>query len=493
MEDWKRKLEEDFGYKSENRVLSFDWDKVSKMKYFDSLESVPLSPEWHKEGNALEHTKNVCGVMSQILSKKYAAFPQYEIPMMLVALFHDVGKVECPIVDGKCKSGGHAVKSESIFREMFFGMPFRMRELICYLIRLHDIRYEQLHMQNERAARLARQIRHDSLTGRFGSEYSIENMLEIISVADSKGSVNDKNYDALEDISEFFSFANYNTKPDAYILCGLPGSGKSTYIRYVGAENETVSLEETARERHVWKEGSPLDATDEFCSMLAVERDFQRRCLLGENVYVDAYNLKHRDRERFVRYARQCGYKTHILYFERGIDDMRSCRRGDEWNSAFTAKLRTLDIPKEDEADEVVFMNELCGECSALWMDGDDGKSFKDPYGIPNVNFTEIDTEDDRWNYFRLQREAQGFDDSETWGLDHTIALFVLPRLKRFKEIETTAFPPQDNEGWEEWNAILEKMIEGFECYSNDREHDDNSKVKEAWKLLGEHFYKLWW
>ena len=37
--------------------------------------------------------------------------------------------------------------------------------------------------------------------------------------------------------------------------------------------------------------------------------------------------------------------------------------------------------------------------------------------------------------WFFWQRITRGFNDSETWNLDYTIAKLVLPRLKRFKEL----------------------------------------------------------
>ena len=36
---------------------------------------------------------------------------------------------------------------------------------------------------------------------------------------------------------------------------------------------------------------------------------------------------------------------------------------------------------------------------------------------------------------FWWQRGTRGWDDSETWGLDGTLARFILPRLQRFKEV----------------------------------------------------------
>ena len=52
-----------------------------------------------------------------------------------------------------------------------------------------------------------------------------------------------------------------------------------------------------------------------------------------------------------------------------------------------------------------------------------------------------------------IQRRKRGFDDRELWGLDHTIAKFIYPRIKAFRETQriscATCFFPEDTE-WDE-------------------------------------------
>ena len=103
----------------------------------------------------------------------------------------------------------------------------------------------------------------------------------------------------------------------------------------------------------------------------------------------------------------------------------------------------------------------------------------KDPYGIPNVNFTLIDRDDERWKKYQQQRLERGFDDSELWSLDGTITSFILPRLKRFKEI-TCGYPSDISE--KEWNNKLEKMITAFEYLENeDLGLDDTKSGIDRW------------
>lgn len=94
------------------------------------------------------------------------------------------------------------------------------------------------------------------------------------------------------------------------------------------------------------------------------------------------------------------------------------------------------------------------------------------------------------------QRITQGFDDSVTWSLDIHLAGLILPRLKRFKELNTHAYP--NGLTPEQWSEILDKMIYGFEfTVSDDKmfgkfDEEEYDKAKEGLRLFGEYFHALW-
>ena len=114
--------------------------------------------------------------------------------------------------------------------------------------------------------------------------------------------------------------------------------------------------------------------------------------------------------------------------------------------------------------------------------------------GIPNIQFSLTDKDDKREEKFAKQRIERGFDDSETWSIRDTIAKFIVPRLKRFREI-TIAYPGGMTE--DEWNIILDKMIRAFELVDDsyyDVWTDEQFKeYEEGMTLFKEHFLALWW
>lgn len=120
--------------------------------------------------------------------------------------------------------------------------------------------------------------------------------------------------------------------------------------------------------------------------------------------------------------------------------------------------------------------------------------------GVPNINFS-LNYDSTREDEYAKQRIERGFDNSETWSLNTTIASFVWPRLKRFKEV-ANGFPNCFG-SMDEWYDVLDKMISAFEKYASyddvtmDMEMDEINKleaeIQEGIDLFAKYFFKLWW
>lgn len=132
-----------------------------------------------------------------------------------------------------------------------------------------------------------------------------------------------------------------------------------------------------------------------------------------------------------------------------------------------------------------------------------------DAYGIDNVNFSLCKPTDPCWEEYKLQRMERGFDDSECWNLDMTIIKFMLPRIKRLKEI-SCGFPAR-LKSEDEWDDILNKIVlalqlvldtdgecltyfeDNIKYYNYDAEHmlkakENHERFNEGWKLFYEWF-----
>jgi hypothetical protein len=106
--------------------------------------------------------------------------------------------------------------------------------------------------------------------------------------------------------------------------------------------------------------------------------------------------------------------------------------------------------------------------------------------------------EPEKLQRYKNQRDERGFDDTETWHLDKTVALFLLPRLKRYIQVNN-GFPSGMTE--ESFNEKLNYIIKSFEEYYQDEntevslelEKERLSNAKKAVAILGEIWFDLWW
>jgi hypothetical protein len=126
------------------------------------------------------------------------------------------------------------------------------------------------------------------------------------------------------------------------------------------------------------------------------------------------------------------------------------------------------------------------------------------PEGLKNINFSvaeEIYGKDPTsLEKYKQQRFENGFDDTETWHIDRTLALFIIPRLKRFIEVNN-GIP--NGETVESYNEKLNFIISAFEnYYATDRYYQSTDSaereqladdVRKAVGLLSNLWFELWW
>lgn len=102
-----------------------------------------------------------------------------------------------------------------------------------------------------------------------------------------------------------------------------------------------------------------------------------------------------------------------------------------------------------------------------------------------------------KWAY---QRVVRGWDDSEVWSLDWSISEKMVPMLKELKE-NHCGTPAQLTE--EEWDTILQQMIDGFQAKLDKDDIAPSGTYLEEWNRLDEiqkkglqlfikHFDSLW-
>lgn len=91
------------------------------------------------------------------------------------------------------------------------------------------------------------------------------------------------------------------------------------------------------------------------------------------------------------------------------------------------------------------------------------------------------------------QRRTRGWDDSDIWSLDVTIAKFITPRLKLYRQ--TYMGHPCELTS-EEWATALDKMIAAFEYTADEEAFFGSPKLseqhEEGLRLFAQYFHGLW-
>lgn len=95
---------------------------------------------------------------------------------------------------------------------------------------------------------------------------------------------------------------------------------------------------------------------------------------------------------------------------------------------------------------------------------------------------------------YLIQKIIRGWDDSDTWNLDVTVSKFMLPRLKRYRELGINTIP-SDKLTIEDWNRILDEIEWFLEVHANFScpwDEEGMKRYKKAGKYFGKYFGALW-
>lgn len=103
----------------------------------------------------------------------------------------------------------------------------------------------------------------------------------------------------------------------------------------------------------------------------------------------------------------------------------------------------------------------------------------------------ELPEDDSRHVVYSQQRKSRGFDDTELWSLDISMAEFILPRLKAYRDLmkQRTIFAIEDE---------VNDMIAAFEIICTDNfkarfeDEPEFEVVRRGLKAFSEYYLALW-
>lgn len=358
------------------------WEFVDKLPEIRRMESTQQNPKWHSEGNVLIHTKMVITALYEI--DMFHKLPLYEQKIILVAaLFHDIGKPITTKLDeeGNWTSPNHAKVGERVTRELLWDENYDIREKVCHLVHLH---------MKPKFIDVSKQPIKDVIT--YSLLIPIE-WLYILSMADTMGQipqedgVKEESLQRVEYLKEYAIEANVwencilmtpqtrmkylncddvypcqiydNTEFILHIMCGLPGSGKDTFIKNkntieknsVFSNIPIISLDDIRKELKI-KEGKGSKKEESKVMELAKERakEYARN---KQSFIWNATSLHKLHRDSLINLLKPYNPYINIMVIESPLDVCRKRREKEIPKEVFQKMIYSFEYPTILECHEL--------------------------------------------------------------------------------------------------------------------------------------------
>lgn len=355
-----------------------DWPAIdAALPWIATMRDVPQDPIHHAEGDVWIHTHMVCAALVELEAWR-ALDPDARTSLFLAALLHDVGKPECTVVepDGRVRSPGHSPTGAMIARRILWahGWPASRREPITALIRFHQVPYHLADHRDPRsvAIRLTQTANARDLAllceadvrGRTSGQLAqqLDNIALFREYCDELGCL-DRPYAFASDHARAMYFHRRDRDPTwaafddtrlrVTLMSGLPGAGKSTWVRTHAGGEPVVSLDRIRDELDV-------DPEDGQGPVVARARERAREHLrAGESFVWDATNLSRSLRTSLLSLFYDYGARVRIVHVEAPATELRARNRGRDRKvpeNVIDRLLLRWEIPEPTEAHEVIWV-----------------------------------------------------------------------------------------------------------------------------------------
>ncbi len=350
------------------------------------LKDTPQDLHHHGEGDVWTHTKMVC---NSLVSQSYYvnATEDEKFVMFYAALLHDIGKPACTKnEDGKITSVGHSRRGAIDARILLWKkeVPLNLREQIVNIISCHQVPFFAFKQkQKEGSTRIGRTPEY--LAHELSWQMPL-NLLINVAKADMLGRVYGEKQKCLDDIElfeelakeegclyqpkQFFSTAtrikyfasgggispdyDFYTLPgsEVIVLCGLPASGKNTWIEKNEPNLKVLSYDDAKAELGLTEKDNPGTAVH-----MVIDR--AKEMLRKKESFIwNATHLSKQMRTKTLDILYSYGAKVKIVYLEvpeKEIKSRNSARDTTLTNSKIDEMLFRWEVPTPIESHEIIF------------------------------------------------------------------------------------------------------------------------------------------
>lgn len=352
-----------------NEDFSPNIKNLKKCKEFRALIGVKQSPKWHSEGDVWNHTLLVAKEMYRLVSDSSWFLTKNDKKLLMIAaLCHDLGKASTTYFDEKekdwkCKNHGYV--GEKITRNLIFDEDINTREEICWLVRwhmnFHHITQKSYNEQYQEIIKLSQGCS------------TIEKLL-ILNLADSRGSKSSENSEECinEKLKKITNLAMTNEcyiKPfryhrqsvdcTMYVMIGLPGSGKDTYIEKFLKHLPCIcrdDIREEIKDGQVLGRKLMLDGQGEKAVTNIVNERIKNCCLNKTDFVINQTSLKKKYRQEFKDLANKYA-NVNVVYIYVEAPSIQTCidrRGGGKWVDIINRMWESIEFPDKSECNKLI-------------------------------------------------------------------------------------------------------------------------------------------
>lgn len=370
--------------------VNINWEFVNKIQEIKALIGCKQNSQWHQEGDAYNHTVNVVNEMQKIIEKYDINTDHTRMLLLAAALFHDIGK---PLTtyfdenDGEYHSKNHGAEGAKLTRVLFFDeSDVYFREMLVYMVRYHmDLHYIFGKSEKYKKKLIKLSCGYAPLTymlwlnmaDTYGSISVCENpedrnerfkiiteLMDELHINWSDYMIGYENrlskYKDLNNLTELDIESIDQTKDhfNVFIMCGIPGSGKSTYIKENFPNLPIIS-------RDIFR--CELGLTSSPDEKIIAKPDEERKitklmneriieyCKAGQDFVIDNMNLRYIYRQAVLNMVLPYNAYITVVYIE--APDIETCikrRDGQIPANEYKRLLNTIDFPMPYEYDDII-------------------------------------------------------------------------------------------------------------------------------------------
>ncbi|MDK2125891.1 AAA family ATPase [Parachitinimonas caeni] len=362
---------------------SVDWQRIlQQLPCLNALQRTPQDPHYHAEGDVWTHTQMVVEAMQDLEDYRQADASR-QFVLFFAALLHDIAKPATTRVDpvsGRIGQPGHSARGAVDARVLLWrsGVPFDLRESICRLIAVHQLPFYALrgNRNGDSAEFIVRKLSHEvdlielaalaeaDMRGRHCPD-AAEILVDIElfrELAKEEGC-----YGQPRAFADAFTRQRYFNGDDVHpdyvyhcdpgstvtVLCGLPATGKSSWIAQQCADLPCVGFDD-ARAALKLRHGE----NDGMAAHFAIDQ--AKAYLRRKQAFVwNATHLSRQMRSKTLDLLFAYGASVEVVYLEASeAEIMRRNRNRDTTltNAGIERMLHRWEVVLPSEAHRVRYL-----------------------------------------------------------------------------------------------------------------------------------------